>query len=148
MAAGDLLPAGEHVARYCKNTQVESGQASGAAFVLEGTHLELSATWIEHISAAGTRGEQLRAVVQALNASGFTTKKTGWLAVLRTDRISTLTELAGTALQLSVRHAPELGNPGHSGVYGLPPPNTPLAAAVGLELSRRVAEPATQVRSL
>jgi len=147
MAEGELVPDAHHVVRYCKNTQVTNGVASGAAFQLEGTHQELSVNWLEHLHPAPDRVAQLRAARAAMEQT-LRLKDNGWFAVLAGGCITSLTELSGTALALLVRHHPEDGNDGHSAVHGLPEIGSSLATAVGLELASRVTEAAIQLRNM
>jgi hypothetical protein len=147
MADGDPVPDDHHVVRYCKNTQVDGNRALGPAFQLEATHTELSVNWLERLSVAATRNEQLRIARDAM-ATTMTLKRNGWLAVLQTRQFTSLTECSGTALTLVILHHPVEGNDGHSGVHGLPEIASALATEVGLALAQRVTEPVVQIKQL
>jgi hypothetical protein len=148
MAEGDLVPNDQHVTRYCPNSQQEAGKALGAAFLLKTNEAELSVNWLEILHGPADRIAQLRAARDAMSAN-LTLKKNGWFAVLPVERISSLTEVAGTALALLVRHHPVQGNDGHSGIHGLPDVvNSALATATGTKLAQLVTEPLVQNRDL
>jgi hypothetical protein len=148
MADGDILPDDHHVARYCKQTQTSNGVALGAAFQLEGTHLELSVNWLESLHAEPDRRAQLRAAHAAMS-NCLNLKNSGWLAILSVHHIhAPISVGAGTLMKLVVRHHPEPENSAHAGIHGLPAVGDALAAAVALALANRVTEPAVQIKTL
>lgn len=148
MADGDPLPSEHHTVRYCKPSQATNGAVLGAAFVLEPGHAELSVTCIQLVTDSLDRMNQFRAVRSALDASRLNVKPNGWLAAIQVGQFTSLTELLGTALALVVRHYPVDGNPGHSGVHGMPATGAPLATALGVVLAGRVDGPPVRVRAL
>lgn len=148
MADGDPLPSEHQTARYCKPSQAPNGVVIGAAFVLEPGHTELSLTCIPMVTDSPDPMNQLRAVKSALDASRLNAKPNGWLTTIQVGQFTSLTELLGTALALAVRHHPVDGNPGHSGVHGMPATGTPLATALGVLLAGKVNGPAVRVRAL
>ena len=137
MADGDPLPPNDHGVHYCKPSQVDKGQVLAPAFMLEGTHEELSLTWLECLGNA-PRLDQLRAAREAMLSSLFRPKPNGWFATIQVQAITSLTSVAGQALDLRVTHCPVVGNDCHGGVYGLPSRDSELARAVGIELARRI----------
>lgn len=145
MAEGDPLPPRDTAARYCKPSQVDDGEIIGPAFQLEGTHQELSMTWLEHLRGP-PQLEQLREAKRAMSA-GFTLKPKGWLAVIRVESITSLTRVNDAELNLRVLHTPD-DNPAHCAVYGMPPGGSDLANAVSLDLAGRVEGPAVRVDHL
>ena len=148
MAAGDPVQPNQHVARYCKASQVDKGRATGTAFLLEGTHTELSVSWLECLHPHGNRAAQLRAVLAALRGSKFKPKANAFLAVLQVEQFIRPMEIGAALVRLAVRHDPVAGNDGHCGVYDMPSIDSPLAAAVGLELASRITEPIARVGDL
>jgi hypothetical protein len=148
MAEGDEVADDQHVVRYCKPSQVADGEVMGAAFQLDAGHDYHSVTWLERVSDAAERLGQLRAAVGAMRGSNLSVKPNGWLAVHRVSQITRVTEVAGTLLELVVRHHPDDANEGHSGIHGLPAGQSAAGTAVGLELARQTTEQPVQVRTL
>ena len=146
MAAGDLVPIDQNVARYCRPTAIENDRALGAAFVLEGTHHELSVTWLEKLEPIPDRLLQIRAAATAITRSGFRMKRNGALAVLAVAAIVEDIDCGATLLHLQVLEFPELENPAHCGITNLPQQGSEFSTLVGLVLASRVAEPIYYVR--
>jgi hypothetical protein len=148
VAEGDLIPSDQHVLRHAGASKVVDGRAQGSAFLLRNGETGLSVNWLEHARPDGTRAEQCIEVRTALVATGRTVRPNDWLLVVQVERISAITELAGTACTFVATHHPIFGNDSHSEIVGLPPPGSALATLAGAALADAIAEAPMRVGSL
>jgi hypothetical protein len=149
MAKGDSVPDSDYLVRHLKNSQLDSGVPTGAAFERELGHEELSFTSRDMASQGATELKaQLRAVRAAIEATPRKVKPNTWFASVPAGSVRAITEIAATAMKLRAIHDPDGGNAHHCSVLGMPEPQTPLSTAVGHAIAKLVVPPVVQSKSL
>ena len=145
--SGEALPDEAHVVRYLSPLHVRDGSGQGTGFCLRSADDgAFSVDWLECLAASGADP-----LSEARRVSQLRLKPKGRFAVLRVGDVlravtSALTLLASTHEPPRVTHdpLPEEGcypaNPAHSLLWGLPPPDTVEASAVGDVIAKQVKE--------
>lgn len=112
----DLLPDGDHVARYCKPSAVGlDGLPMPAAFELRPKEDYLSVNWLEFLHASDL-GAAVGEVRTAFRRKGYHVKPNGRFAVLEVGEVkAAVVAITGTA---SVEHRRLDDDESHSGVFG------------------------------
>lgn len=117
---GDPIPDQNHISRYCSATRcTETGDVTGAAFMLRPNEGYLSVNWLEFLRLA-SREEEIREIRRVLRSQltlGGNTK----IAVLKVgDVINRVLNESPDRRSLRVLHEPvEESDPSHSGIYGM-----------------------------
>lgn len=113
---GDKIPDHDHVARYCKPTQISSGQIEATAFMLRRDEESLSVNWLEFLRLSSRDEEitSLRRIYSAKLSVGACAK----IAVLNVGEVrnKVLTE-SPDKRNLEILHDPLGNDPSHSGIY-------------------------------
>lgn len=115
---GDKIPDPHHIARYCKSTQTSDGQIQATAFMLRSGEESLSVNCLELLNCSCRENEvaQLRRIYASKLSVGARAK----IAVLNVGEVRNhvLAE-SPDRRNLEVLHAPQSGDPSHSGIYNL-----------------------------
>ena len=115
---GDKIPDQNHIARYCKPTQVSDGQIQATAFMLRTGEESLSVNWLEFLNCSSRESEitEIRNIYSAKLNVGARAK----IAVLNVGEV--LQKVHTESLDgrnLEVIHVPLIDDPSHSGIYNL-----------------------------
>jgi len=133
---GDKIPDQNHIARYCKPTQVSDGQIQATAFMLRIGEESLSVNWLEFLNCLSRESEitEIRNIYSAKLSVGVHAK----IAVLNVGEVckKVLTE-SQDKRNLEVIHNPEKDDPSHSGIYNLKQDDELIAELI-LETVREV----------
>ncbi len=116
---GDKIPDQNHIARYCKPTQVEDGQIKASAFMLRTGEESLSVNWLEFLKCSSRESEI--AEIQNIYSTKLNIGARAKIAVLNVGEVrqKVLTE-SPDRRNLEVLHNPENpDDPSHSGIYNL-----------------------------
>ena len=115
---GDKIPDQNHIARYCKSTQVSDGQILATAFMLRTGEERLSVNWLEFLNCSSRESEitEIRNIYSSKLNVGARAK----IAVLNVGEVrqKVLTE-SPDGRNLEVIHDPLIDDPSHSGIYNL-----------------------------
>ena len=115
---GDKIPDQNHIARYCKPTQVSDGQIQATAFMLRTGEESLSVNWLEFLNCSSRESEitEIRNLYSSKLSVGVRAK----IAVLNVGEVrqKVLTE-SPDGRNLVVIHDPFIDDPSHSGIYNL-----------------------------
>jgi len=115
---GDKIPDQNHIARYCKPTQVSDGQIQATAFMLRTGEESLSVNWLEFLNCSSRESEitEIRNLYSSKLSVGVRAK----IAVLNVGEVrqKVLTE-SPDGRNLEVIHDPLIDDPSHSGIYNL-----------------------------
>lgn len=116
---GDKIPDQNHIARYCKSTQVSDGQILATAFMLRAGEESLSVDWLEFLNCSSRESEitKIRNIYSTRFRSVGASAK---IAVLNVGEVrqKVLTE-SPDGRNLEVIHDPLIDDPSHSGIYNL-----------------------------
>ena len=115
---GDKIPDQNHIARYCKPTQVSDGQIQATAFMLRTGEESLSVNWLEFLNCSSRESEitEIRNLYSSKLSGGVRAK----ISVLNVGEVrqKVLTE-SPDGRNLEVIHDPLIDDPSHSGIYNL-----------------------------
>jgi len=108
------------VARYCGGSRItEDGRVSGTAFLPRSDETYLSVKWLEYFTTPN-RQEQIDEVRKTLSKKlqlGLTAK----IAVLNVGETKSAVMAATEGqIRIFIEHKPELDDPSHAGICGLP----------------------------
>lgn len=120
------LPAGDHVARYCRpRALLPNGRPAREAFMLRANEEYLSTNRLEYFDDSD-RQLQIEGIRRALSGKGFRLSHNGLFAVINVGAAS---DVCHNHLNLDIRFVAlgELHDPSHTGIFGLAVSN--LAAA-------------------
>lgn len=135
---GDKIPDQNHIARYCKSTQVSDGQIQATAFMLRTGEESLSVNWLEFLNCSSRESEitEIRNIYSAKLNVGVHAR----IAILNIGEVrkKVLAE-SPDRRNLEVLHdpAPEMNDPSHSGIYNLKQDDELIAELI-LETVREV----------
>ena len=133
---GDKIPDQNHIARYCKPTQVSDGQIQATAFMLRTGEESLSVNWLEFLNCSSRESEitEIRNLYSSKLSVGVRAK----IAVLNVGEVrqKVLTE-SPDGRNLEVIHDPLIDDPSHSGIYNLKQDGELIAELI-LETDREV----------
>ncbi|GAN32697.1 MAG: hypothetical protein DYG83_01670 [Candidatus Brocadia sp. AMX2] len=136
---GDKIPDKNHIARYCKPTQVSDGQIQATAFMLRTDEESLSVNWLEFLNCSSRGSEiiEIRKIYsKKVRVGGLHAK----IAVLNVGEVrKKVLEESPDRRKLEVLHdpAPEMNDPSHSGIYNLKQDDELIAELI-LETVREV----------
>lgn len=133
------IPSANHVARYCKPSQIgSSGAIRGEAFGLRKEKNEeyLSCNWLEYLKKPD-RSAEIREVCRVLRNKKFTLKNNGRIAVLNVGEVI-LHVKEILSIPLSILHMGGKEDPSYSGIYGLKDETT--AFAVQSEIASKITD--------
>ncbi len=127
---GDILPDGDHIARYCKPTQAPEGVIQATAFLPRDNEESLSVNWLEFLDCPDRESEisRLRSVYDAkLNRVAVNAR----IAVLKVGdvRQKVMAE-SEDRRALKILHDPEENDPSHSGIYNVKPDDELIAELI------------------
>lgn len=115
---GDKIPDQNHIARYCKPTQVSDGRIQATAFMLRVGEESLSVNWLEFLNCSSRESEitEVRKIYSKKLNIGLHAK----IAILNVGEVrqKVLTE-SPDGRNLEVIHDPLIDDPSHSGIYNL-----------------------------
>lgn len=121
---GDKIPDHNHIARFCKPTQVADGQIQPTAFMLRENEQSLSVNWLECLNCSSRERKiaELRNIYSAKLNVGLRAK----IAILNVGEVreKVLTE-SPDRRNIDILHDPiiddpsQINDPSHSGVYNL-----------------------------
>jgi hypothetical protein len=117
---GDPVPDRDHISRYCSATRcTETGDVTGAAFMLRPNDRYLSVNWLEFLQLA-SREEEIREIRRVLS-SQLTLGTYAKIAVLKVGDVrNRVLNESPDSRNLSVLHEPvDEDDPSHSGIYGM-----------------------------
>ena len=119
---GDKIPDQNHIARYCKPTQVSDGQIQATAFMLRTGEESLSVNWLEFLNCSSRESEitEIRNIYSAKLNVGARAK----IAVLNVGEVRQKVHTESPdGRNLEVIHGPLpdplIDDPSHSGIYNL-----------------------------
>ncbi|MBI2231658.1 MAG: hypothetical protein HYU46_21485 [Deltaproteobacteria bacterium] len=114
------IPDSDHVARHCKTSTVEGDEIMATAFMLREGEEALSVNWLEELKCSD-RASEVREL-QDLYARKMTRVGAGArIAILNVETLQTEVENESPDRRLlRVLHEPELDDPSHAGIYGIP----------------------------
>ena len=115
---GDKIPDQNHIARYCKPTQVSDGQIQATAFMLRAGEESLSVNWLEFLNCSSRESEitEIRNIYSAKLNVGARAK----IAVLNVGEVRQKVHTESPdGRNLEVIHVPLIDDPSHSGIYNL-----------------------------
>jgi hypothetical protein len=117
----DRVPDTNHISRYCGGAHVhENGRISGTAFRLRELEEYLSVNWLESLGLAD-RDPQIAEIRRVLEAKGLKIGSKARLAVLNSGRLREhVASASPDRRMLDILHTPELLDPSHTGIFGLP----------------------------
>jgi len=116
---GQAVPDSDHVARYCGARTVDNGEISAAAFMLRDTEEYLSVNWLEELKRLDTPSQIHE--LQELYSKKLKVGATAKIAILNVGAFrSKVTRETSDGRLLHVLHEPEIGDPSHAGIYGIP----------------------------
>ena len=105
--SSDFLPNDNHVARYVRPGQLDSGAVDGSAFVLRDNEGGLSVNWLEAFGPSADPNSQLQQVRRLFRLRLSTNGRFARLHVGETKRlVSKGAEEAGISLSLDMVEAP------------------------------------------
>ncbi|MBE7445517.1 MAG: hypothetical protein HS132_09815 [Planctomycetia bacterium] len=114
----DKIPDQNHIARYCKPTQVSDGRIQATAFMLRVGEESLSVNWLEFLNCSSRESEitEVRKIYSKKLNIGLHAK----IAILNVGEVrqKVLTE-SPDGRNLEVIHDPLIDDPSHSGIYNL-----------------------------
>ena len=115
----DPVPDQDHISRYCSAIRcTETGDVTGAAFMLRSNERYLSVNWLEFLQLA-SREEEIREIRRVLR-SHLTLRANAKIAVFKVDDVlNHVLNESPDSRNLSVLHEPVNGDPSHSGIYGM-----------------------------
>src|SRR3990167_699810 len=131
---GDKIPDQNHIARYCKPTQVSDGQIQATAFMLRTGEESLSVNWLEFLNCSSRESEITE--IRNLYSSKLSVGASAKIAVLNVGEVrqKVLTE-SPDGRNLVIIHYPLIDDPSHSGIDNLKQ-NDELIAELILETVR------------
>ena len=115
---GDKIPDKNHIARYCKPTQVADGQIQATAFMLRTDEESLSVNWLEFLNCSSRESEitEIRNIYSAKLNVGMRAR----IAILNIGEVRKKVLAESTDRRnLEVLHDPISDDPSHSGIYNL-----------------------------
>lgn len=135
---GDKIPDQNHIARYCKSTQVSDGQIQATAFMLRTGEESLSVNWLEFLNCSNRGSEiiEIRKIYSKKLSVGLHAK----IAVLNVGEVrKKVLEESPDRRKLEVLHdpAPEMNDPSRSRIYNLKQDDELIAELI-LETVREV----------
>ena len=123
----DTVPDQDHISRYCSATKcTETGEVTGAAFMLRVDEDFLSVNWMEFLNLADQQAEieEVRRVLGSKLILGLQAR----IAVLNVgETVRYVKENSLDNKQLKVLHEPEEDDPSHSGIHGYGHENSLIA---------------------
>lgn len=123
----DPLPNEDHVVRYCRPTCVDQNDIpTPAAFYLRDDEAYLSVNWLEYFGLPSTH-DAIGKIRESFIARSFRLGKGAKFASLQIDDIKRILHKHKRP-RLSFTHQPLEKNCSHSGIFGLPEGEDPLAA--------------------
>lgn len=114
----DPMPDQDHVARFCRPSQVDNEQIQASAFMLRKNEETLSVNWLESLSCPNRESEVTE--IQTIYSKTFTVGARARIAILNVGEVreKVLTESQDNR-DLKALHDPLENDPSHSGIYNL-----------------------------
>lgn len=138
----DLLPDGDHVARYCKPSAVgQNGLPMPAAFELRPKKEDyLSVNWLEFLDASDLEAA-LAQVRTVFRKKGYGVRPNGRFAALQVGEVkAAVSVITGTA---RVEHRRRDDDESHSGVFGYAADDFAVAVEIASLVDPECVHPAT-----
>ncbi len=133
---GDKIPDQNHIARYCKPTQVSDGQIQATAFMLRTGEESLSVNWLEFLNCSCRESEIVE--IQNIYSTKLSVGARAKIAVLNIGEVrKKVLKESPDRRNLEVLHNPENDDSSHSGIYNLKQDDE-LIAELLLETVREV----------
>ena len=117
---GDVIPDADHICRLCGGSHIrEDGTIAASAFKPRPGEAYLSVNWLEILNAIDP--DEAIAKVQRVLAKKRKIGASARWAILNVGQARSVVAPGSQARsQLSAVHEPELQDPSHSGLYGVP----------------------------
>jgi hypothetical protein len=115
----DRIPGQNHIARYCKPTQVQDEQVAATAFMLRKGEKCLSVNWLEFLNRPN-RENELTELRRIYSAKPLQVGAKGKIAILNVGEVcEKVRKESPDSRNLDILHDPEPNDPSHSGIYNL-----------------------------
>lgn len=116
---GDKIPNENHIARYCKSSQISDGQIQATAFMLRTVDNSLSVNWLECLNCS-SRDSEIFEIRRIFSEKFSKVGASAQIAILNVGELreKVLTE-SPDRRNLEVLHDPNIYDPSHSGIYNL-----------------------------
>lgn len=122
---GDKIPDQDHVARYCKPTQVSDGEIQATAFMVRSVDKHLSVNWLECFKC-DSRENEIAELRKIYSEKFKNIRPSAKIAILNVGEVcEKVLKESSDRRRIEILHDPtpptpfHTGDPSHSGIYNL-----------------------------
>lgn len=126
---GDRITDNNHIARYCRPSQIDNGKIQASAFFLREDEDGLSVNWLDFLNCTDRDSEVC--ALKLIYSNKFSVGKTAKIAIIQVGQMCNKVRMEShDRRNLSVVHAPSFDDESHSEIYNLRPDNELIAELI------------------